>query len=89
MNWESDLVKRAYLVMNSLACEVFFSKDMGKKVLLVTDCLDETQRAFFVKSQDNKFFTKYSTFRTARRVSDLNTLVTNNTRLLLERINEL
>ncbi|MCL1988326.1 MAG: hypothetical protein FWG64_10215 [Firmicutes bacterium] len=85
MDWESDLVKRSFLVLDSLACEIFFSEEIGRVAILITDCLDTSQKALYVKNT-NSFFQKLSTFKSITRQSDLAILVHNNSRLFSEKI---
>ncbi|MCL2016979.1 MAG: hypothetical protein FWG68_12105 [Defluviitaleaceae bacterium] len=51
----------------------------------ITDCLDTTQKALYVKDH-SKLFQTISTFRINSRQSDLVNLVHYNTRLFMERV---
>ncbi|MCL1988327.1 MAG: hypothetical protein FWG64_10220 [Firmicutes bacterium] len=85
MDWESDLVKRSCLVLKDLAFETFFNEEIGKDCVLVTNCLNMTQKALYVKDRDT-LFQKLSTFEVGKSTSDLDRLIKNNAYYLVERI---
>ena len=62
MNWDTDLVHRALIVVKELAFEIVDSNSLGMKVVVVTNCLDEKQKAIFIP-KDGQPFEKCSTFQ--------------------------
>ena len=83
MNWGSDLIKRATIVVLNTAFEIVDSEEFGMRVIVVTDCLDETQKAVFIPEQGQPF-EKCSSFKEATRRDEVEKLLHANWSALLE-----
>ncbi|MCL1988039.1 MAG: hypothetical protein FWG64_08740 [Firmicutes bacterium] len=77
MDWNSDLAQRAYIIVKKTAFEVVDSKQLGLKVVVVTDCIDETQKAIFTISKKQPFETANSFLGEERRKEVFKLLSTN------------
>ena len=79
----SDLTDRATIVMDSFAFEIGQNEEFGKKIITVTDCLEESNKAvFFVFG--NELTEKVSGFSNDSRYRELKEVVKINTELILE-----
>lgn len=83
----NELTDRADLVMNSFAFEFVFDEDFGKRKILVTDCLDENNKAVFF-AQGNDLTEKVSGFSDEIRYKELKDVIAINKELILEEFNE-
>ncbi|MCL2015131.1 MAG: hypothetical protein FWG68_02660 [Defluviitaleaceae bacterium] len=87
MNWNSETVRRACFVLDNLAMEIVNHEELGMKVVVITDCLDETQKAMFTMWRGRPK-EKMSSFRSHERNLDVTWFMKNNADHLWEIMNE-
>jgi len=83
----SDLTDRASIVMDSFAFEIGENEEFGKKIIMVTDCLEESNKAVFFVIGD-ELIEKVSGFSDDFRYKELKDVVKVNTELILEEFYE-
>ena len=87
MDWNSDLVCRAEIVVKEAAFEIVDSEELGLRTIVVTDCIDENQKAVYLP-KDGEPFEKFSTFKTEERRKEVEKLLKANWLSLMEVYND-
>ena len=77
------LVERAYFISDAFAFEAIDSESMGRRIIQVTDCRDERNRATFLVN-GSEFLEKTSIFMNEIRYHQLLLLMDANAEFLLD-----
>jgi hypothetical protein len=80
---DKSLVERAYLIVDYFAFEVVEHGDIGLKIIQVTDCQDERNKAIIIV-QGSDFLEKASVFITKQRYGEFLDVMNTNAEFILE-----